>query len=272
MFSPSSPDILKPKKASQQIISKIRSAILTQSLAEGDRLPPEPELMRHFGVSRQTMREALCALESMGLLTIRQGIHGGAYIRTVDMKTAQDGLSNFLHGRDFSIKHITEVRLSMEPRAAAIAATVMDESARRDLRELLEKCRKAIENQEDIAKLRRMEISFHELIVSATENPILMLMHRFAERLLWNVKTKMETKSDFSLAVFAAHEKILAAIESGDAKAASARMEEDLIQVERNLLRIESELAGICLLEPDNAPAPEPDRARALPNAAFSLK
>ena len=55
MFSSSSPDILKPQKAPQQIITKIRRAILAERLVEGDRLPPEPELMRHFGVSRQTI-------------------------------------------------------------------------------------------------------------------------------------------------------------------------------------------------------------------------
>lgn len=251
MFSATSPDILKPKKAPQRIISKIRAAILTQSLAEGERLPPEPELMRHFGVSRQTMREALCALESMGLLTIRQGIHGGAYVRTVDMETAQDGLSNFLYGKDFSLKHITEVRLAMEPRAAAVAAEAMDDDARRDLRDLVDKCRAAIANNEDIAKLRRMEIAFHELIVSATENPVLMLMHRFAERLLWNVKTEMKTQGEFSLEVLAAHERILEAIDAGDAALAFAAMEADILQVEKSLLRIAGERATISLLEPE---------------------
>lgn len=255
MFSSNQPDILKPKKAPQQIITKIRSAILTEKLTEGERLPTEPELMRHFGVSRQTIREALCALESMGLLTVRAGLHGGAYVRTVDAGTAQAGLSNFLFGKDFSINNITEVRLALEPYAARVAAVQMNDAAKKDLRALVVKCREAIARQEDIGKLRRSEVAFHELIMAATENPILMLLHQFSEHLLWNVKTKLKTQSEFSLQVLAAHEKILAAIEESDADKAEQYMRDDILQVEQSLVRIADEQIRISLLEPEGMPA-----------------
>lgn len=251
MFSSSRPDILKPKKASHQIITKIRNAILTEKLTEGERLPTEPELMRHFGVSRQTIREALCALESMGLLAVRAGIHGGAYIRSVDMDTAQAGLSNFLSGKDFSINNITEVRLALEPYAARVAAAHMDGQAKSDLRSLVARSRKAIEQEEEVRKLRRSEVAFHELIIAATENPIFILMHHFSEHLLWDVKKQLKTQREFSLQVLAAHEKILAAIEESDENLAEQYMRDDILQVESSLMQIAGEQVNINLLEPE---------------------
>lgn len=256
MFSSSNPDILKAKKASQQIIAKIRSAILTEQLSEGDRLPPEPELMRHFGVSRQTMREALCALESMGLLAIKSGIHGGAYVRTVDMGTAQAGLSNFLYGRDFSIAHITQVRLVLEPVAANMAATRMNGEDKANLRNIVEECRAAIKRKDAPAHVRRLEIAFHEAVTNATENPILKLMHQFSEYLLWDVKTKLKTQSEFSLQVLAAHERILKAIEDGNGDLAEQYMRKDILEVEQSLARIASKQTKVNLLAPEEVPTP----------------
>ncbi len=238
MFSQDRPDPVKPQKASRQIIDKIRGAILENELETGRKLPNEPELMRHFGVSRQTMREALCALEAMGLLKIRAGIGGGAFVSEVGVGVARGFLSNFLCGKDFSLRHITEVRLALEPGAAFRAATQMSREDKLDLHDIVGNCRRAIERGDDISRLRRMEISFHARIVQATDNPIWMLLHDFAENLLWDVKTQLKTQSDFSLRVLEMHESILAAIDAGDAQSAEEFMRKDIVQVEEALAKI----------------------------------
>lgn len=238
MFSATDPDLLKPHKASQQIISKIRNAILTERLMAGDRLPNEAELMRHFGVSRLTVREALCALESMGLLSIRAGLHGGAYVRTVDMDIARANLNNFLFGRDFSIRNITEVRLALEPHAARIAAARMDGEAKNGLRAMLDKIQKNFDQGEDCIHSRHAEAAFHQFIINTTENSIFMLLHHFAMQLLWKTIAQLEAHDGFSMPPPDIHEKIVIAIEAGDPDAAEAFMREDILQVEEALLRV----------------------------------
>jgi DNA-binding FadR family transcriptional regulator len=64
--------------AADQIIEQLRTQILTGARPLGAKLPPERELSVEFGVSSPTIREALRALSSMGLIEARQG--SGAYV------------------------------------------------------------------------------------------------------------------------------------------------------------------------------------------------
>ena len=69
--------IARTSTITQKIINQIRTAILEGKLKPGDVLPPEKELMEQFGVSKQTLRESLRALEHMGMIDVRKGIGGG---------------------------------------------------------------------------------------------------------------------------------------------------------------------------------------------------
>ena len=59
--------------------------------------------MHTFNVSRQTLREALRVLEVQGLLEIRAGSGGGAFVAEVDLETAQMGLINFFHDKNSTL-------------------------------------------------------------------------------------------------------------------------------------------------------------------------
>src|SRR5579862_3369369 len=59
--------------AYRKVAAAIGGRILDRSLREGDRLPPETELARQFGVNRSTIREALRELESNGLVMRKPG-------------------------------------------------------------------------------------------------------------------------------------------------------------------------------------------------------
>src|SRR5919197_6478704 len=67
-------------RASSSIADQIRGAIVSGRLREGERLPPERELAEQFGVSRVTVRDALRALEAQGLVEVRVGARGGAFV------------------------------------------------------------------------------------------------------------------------------------------------------------------------------------------------
>ena len=73
MFKP-----INSRKATQLIIKQIRSAILRGKIAPGEKLPSSSELTDEFGVSKATLREALRALEYLGLIDIRKGAKGGS--------------------------------------------------------------------------------------------------------------------------------------------------------------------------------------------------
>ena len=66
-------DQIEMEPAYRKVATAIGGRILNRTLRDGDRLPPEMELARQFGVNRSTVREALRELESHGLVTRRPG-------------------------------------------------------------------------------------------------------------------------------------------------------------------------------------------------------
>ena len=241
MFAAESQDLVKPQKATQVIIDKIRSAILSEELESGQRLPIESELMRHFGVSRQTIRGALCALESMGLIKIRSGLGGGPFVSEVDIAITRCALSNYFYGKDFAVHHITEVRLALEPYASRMAARYFSFADKLELREILVQCERAIDDEMDIHFLRQKEFAFHSRIVEAMANPVWKLLHDFADNLLWEEKRRLKTQTAFSRKVLAMHYKIMDAIDAGDADSAEEYMRQDILHVDSELTALAGE-------------------------------
>jgi len=131
MFEPA-----RQNKTTDIIIEKIRGAILEGKLRPGDRLPPEKELGEQFNVSKQTMRESLRALEYMGLITMRKGAGGGAFIVEVEKEVAVQNLANYLYFKNLSIENLSETRRILEPYAARCAVRRMGDSDLELIREI----------------------------------------------------------------------------------------------------------------------------------------
>jgi DNA-binding transcriptional MocR family regulator len=72
---------LRVPKTAELIADSLRAQIRRGMLRDGDRMPNEVELMRHFEVSRPTLREALRMLEHDELIVVRRGARGGAIVR-----------------------------------------------------------------------------------------------------------------------------------------------------------------------------------------------
>jgi DNA-binding FadR family transcriptional regulator len=67
-------------RISERITRSIRRQIAAGKLVPGEKLPPEREMARRYQVSRASVREAFRALEQLGLVSIRRGSHGGAFV------------------------------------------------------------------------------------------------------------------------------------------------------------------------------------------------
>src|SRR3954451_12087813 len=131
-------------RASSAIAEQIRTAIVTGRLKQGDRLSPERELAEEFGVSRVTVRDALRSLEAMGLVEVKVGARGGAFVTSPNGSKVAQTMSDMMMLSATTPEDIVEARLIVERGTVTLAcARALDEDLER-LRELCERGREAL--------------------------------------------------------------------------------------------------------------------------------
>jgi len=233
--------IARTSTITQKIIAQIRTAILAGKLKPGDVLPPEKELTEQFGVSKQTLRESLRALEHMGLIDVRKGIGGGAHIVEVDIEVTKQSLANFLYFKDLTIENLSELRKLIEPHAAGKAAEHISKDDLVELGKLNETARDNLNNNL-LEEMSHDEINFHRVIAQNTGNPILILILDFVENLLEDFKKVLKPDLAFSKSVLDAHDKIYQAICDKDPKKASTEMYQHVYDVELHLAKLKQDI------------------------------
>jgi GntR family transcriptional repressor for pyruvate dehydrogenase complex len=227
----------RQNKTTDIIIERIRTAILEGKLKPGDKLPPEKELGDQFNVSRQTMRESLRALEHMGLIILKKGSGGGAFIVEVERQVATQNLANYLYFKNLTIEDLSELRRILEPYAARCAAQCMSSADIEKLQEINLQTSASIQ-QRDWELVTRHEIEFHRLIARQTDNPILILILDFAETLLEDFKKILQPDEPFMHAVLESHEMISTAIADQNQDRAAEEMFGHILQVEEQLAQL----------------------------------
>lgn len=219
----------KNEKITDVIISQVRDAILSGQLKPGDRLASEKELVSQFGVSKATLREALRALEVMGLVELRKGASGGVFITEVKLQTIIHSMMNFLHFKSLSISEITMIRFMLEPTIVSIAAAKITGKDLNNLASFI------ASDEVDSASRTLKDISFHRYLSRVTSNSMLILIVDFIESLLDEIKQSVKLGADFYTMVQGAHQGILDCLTQGDGEGASKAMAEDVLMVGKYL-------------------------------------
>lgn len=101
-------------RVSGRVADQIRDAIRAKELVPGDRLPSERELANQFGVSRVTIRDALRSLQAVGLLEVKLGAQGGAFVRSPGPDVIAEGFANMLLTSGMTAVEVTEARQTFE--------------------------------------------------------------------------------------------------------------------------------------------------------------
>ncbi len=181
----------------------------------GSRLPTEPELMAQLGIGRSTVREAVRTLARVGLVQVRQG--DGTYVtaRPLDTESLRHRCQRA------QLHEIHDVREALDLQAARLAAARRSEEDLVALRELLD-ARAAAASSRDAARYADADVAFHQHIVAATQNDMLIDLYRVIGDTLRQSLTLRKRESAFDdLDTSAEHEAVLAAIAAGDGDAAA---------------------------------------------------
>ncbi|OSZ74744.1 FadR/GntR family transcriptional regulator [Hydrogenophaga sp. IBVHS1] len=165
---------ITPQRAFEEIANQIRELVASGKLKPGDRLPAERELSAKFNVSRNTLREALRALELSGMIELRKGATGGAFVLPGSSGVIVNGLRDLYHLGAITPQHLTEARTWISGIVVRVACERLTEE---DLQKLEANVAAAAQAQkagnfEERAELHRQ---FHILLAEATHNPIIMI-------------------------------------------------------------------------------------------------
>lgn len=146
-------------KLYRRIADTVADAIEAGQYKLGDRLPTERELAEQFGVSRPTLREAMIALEMLGMIEARHGL--GIYVTGNVRPVAPSSEVDF----EIGAFELIEARRLFEGEAAALAAASIDDDQLAELEALMVR----MHEEEEIAG-EDADREFHMIIARATGN------------------------------------------------------------------------------------------------------
>lgn len=150
---------------SVHVADQLEGLITQGKIPVGQKLPAENSLCESFGVSRTVIREAITHLKSLGLVETRRGV-GTTVLRSATIEARPAERINPTTVED--ILHVLELRLTLEPAAAELAALRHDDEDRR----LLEAKHAAfIQAHFEKSQARVEDFEFHHAIARATHNP-----------------------------------------------------------------------------------------------------
>jgi DNA-binding FadR family transcriptional regulator len=209
-------------KASDVLVHDLRERILRGEFAEGTALPPERELVVQTRMSRTTVREALRILEVQGLVRIRAGRAGGAFVQRPGNESVTSSLSLLIRGRQLRLAAVHETREAIEPVCAQLAAEHRTDA---DLAALKAANAPIADPNSSLADFLQANVDWHVAVATATHNELIAAFMTALSRAIYT-STENEGFIDAEVrkVTARAHNSITQAIEKRDAEAAVRRM------------------------------------------------
>ncbi|MBS0407366.1 MAG: FadR family transcriptional regulator [Proteobacteria bacterium] len=166
---------VRAQRAFEVICEQIRDRISRGELRPGDRLPGEKELAEQFNISRTTVHEAMRSLEVIGLVEVRTGINGGAFIHSGNASGIRQVVQDMVALGQVSIANVTEARVELMATAIRLAC---ERATQEDLEAIEADIVYHTELFENGGGSRNSKsvIRFYELIARATHNSIIVMM------------------------------------------------------------------------------------------------
>ena len=218
---------IKKIRVAEELASQIKKSILQEKISPGDKLPSERELAEKCSISRAAVREAFRILEKEGLLLIKRGVDGGAFITEVHSKTVEDLFNVFFRYGDVSIDNISEARVVIEPQIAKLASIKRTKENLKEMEEAFNHCQVLIENGKPDAT---SQMQFHYALAMSSKNPVLIVMLNsllnFFQKKLFLLNPNSTLQSCIKDQEF--HLKLLNAIKSKNEEIASLVMKEHM--------------------------------------------
>jgi len=168
MFTP-----VKTGRASEEVALQIEAAIMDGRLCPGERLPSEREMQSQFGTGRGVVREAIKILKQKGLLEVKKGAKGGAYIRQLDMGNVSESLALFLKQHPVEPEKLIEFRESMDRTITQLAITHAEQTEKDELVHEAQRLEGMLrEDEPDLIATSELDRQLNIMLVRMARNPL----------------------------------------------------------------------------------------------------
>lgn len=161
------------RKTSEVIARQIALELIDSGLPEGTMLANEQEMIDHFAVGRNTLREALRLLEAWGLVSIRTGRNGGPVVRHPQPRDLNTVLTMLLRFDGASIVDVFEARSALDPTMARLAADSVTEQQLAVLEDTVEQM---LADPDDGERFRIENLRFNQTLAAACGNAAIRLI------------------------------------------------------------------------------------------------
>ncbi|MGW0517534.1 FadR/GntR family transcriptional regulator [Crossiella sp. NPDC003009] len=226
-------------RMNRAIRDEITGLILSRGLKSGDPLPTETELVETFGVSRNSVREALKALQALDIVEIRHGF--GTYVGRLSLDPLADGLTfRVLHdiGRDLrSMEEIVEVREALEGVLIRRVAEIIPAADLAGLDEVTKRMSERAKSGETFAEQDR---EFHEVLYRCLDNALLTQLLRAFWDVFHRVNHRLGVTDPNPMQTVRRHRAIVTALRKRDADRAAAAMTEHFRNLDVRVAQLRS--------------------------------
>lgn len=220
---------IRRRKLYEDIVERLEAAINEGHYAPGDQLPAERELMEAYGVGRTAVREALFALQRMGLIAISSGERARVSQPSAGTMIGElSGVARHLLAKPGGVHHFQQARTMFEVGVARLAA---ETATAEDIARLEAALAANLAAVDHGRAFERTDVAFHFALAEITRNPIFTALHDGLSEWLTEQRTTSLKARGAAQAAHAAHRRIYEAVAGHDPEAAAEAMRAHLSEV-----------------------------------------
>lgn len=213
------------RKASELVAEDIANHIIAEDISEGTVLTGEKEMIKSYGVGRNTVREALRLLEARGVIIIKTGPGGGPVVRRPRNDDLSESLTLILQFANASLADVLKAREALEPILAQLAAKEITKDQLDELEGTNIAMRDNINEHNIFLEQNR---KFHNLIAHISGSIVLSVFVDTLVSLAGGGAVNIRHSERRRKAVIDAHQRIIDALRKHDGEAAATSMRDHL--------------------------------------------
>jgi DNA-binding FadR family transcriptional regulator len=222
----------RPKLLHESVQESLKAFIVENRLTAGMPLPPEGELAQQLGVSRGSVREAIRALESIGIIESRRGI--GVFVAAFSFAPLLNNLVFGLRGTAHEVAEMLQVRRALELGLIANVVDVADDAEVDGLRRITDRMRDRAAAGESFAD---DDQRFHQALFQALGNTTLLHLLDVFWMAFFKASNDLTLSNPDPMSTWRDHAAIVDALAARDAQATRDRLDQHYDGIARLLAR-----------------------------------